>query len=143
MLNAAWPVCWRQDSVPGRLAPDHMGSITQLDWGQLEAIMRVICRHVCPPPTGLWVPGSRDGWLTSARGSLDVEQRGRVRSAWEVAPDPREGVWGPFYNEWECPQCGNKDKSKLSVTRRTCGYLGENFWNTGKTAEIKSRVLHL
>ncbi len=45
--------------------------------------------------------------------------------------------------EWECPQCGNKDKSKLSVTRRTCGYLGENFWNTGKTAEIKSRVLHL
>lgn len=45
--------------------------------------------------------------------------------------------------EWECPQCGNRDKSKLSVTRRTCGYLGENFWNTGKTAEIKSRVLHL
>ena len=45
--------------------------------------------------------------------------------------------------EWECPQCGNKDKNKLSVTRRTCGYLGENFWNTGKTSEIKSRVLHL
>lgn len=45
--------------------------------------------------------------------------------------------------EWECPQCGNKDKNKLSVTRRTCGYLGENFWNTGKTKEIKSRVLHL
>ena len=45
--------------------------------------------------------------------------------------------------QWECPQCGNKDKNKLSVTRRTCGYLGENFWNTGKTAEIKSRVLHL
>ena len=46
-------------------------------------------------------------------------------------------------NEWECPQCGNKDKSKLTVVRRTCGYLGENFWNTGKTKEIKSRVLHL
>ncbi len=45
--------------------------------------------------------------------------------------------------EWECPQCGNKDKNRLSVTRRTCGYLGENFWNTGKTSEIKSRVLHL
>ena len=45
--------------------------------------------------------------------------------------------------QWECPQCGNKDKNKLSVTRRTCGYLGENFWNTGKTSEIKSRVLHL
>lgn len=45
--------------------------------------------------------------------------------------------------EWECPQCHNKDKSKMNVTRRTCGYLGENFWNTGKTQEIKSRVLHL
>lgn len=45
--------------------------------------------------------------------------------------------------EWECPQCHNKDHNKLNVTRRTCGYLGENFWNTGKTKEIKSRVLHL
>ena len=40
-------------------------------------------------------------------------------------------------NEWECPQCGNKDHSKMNVTRRTCGYLGENFWNVGKTKEIK------
>lgn len=46
-------------------------------------------------------------------------------------------------NEWECPQCGNKDRSKLTVVRRTCGYLGENFWNAGKTKEIKQRVLHL
>ena len=46
-------------------------------------------------------------------------------------------------NEWECPQCGNKDRNKLTVVRRTCGYLGENFWNTGKTKEIKARVLHL
>ena len=46
-------------------------------------------------------------------------------------------------NEWECPQCHNKDYSKMNVTRRTCGYLGENFWNTGKTKEIKARVLHL
>ena len=45
--------------------------------------------------------------------------------------------------EWECPQCHNKDQSKMNVTRRTCGYLGENFWNVGKTKEIKSRVLHL
>lgn len=45
--------------------------------------------------------------------------------------------------EWECPQCHNKDHSKMNVTRRTCGYLGENFWNVGKTKEIKSRVLHL
>ena len=45
--------------------------------------------------------------------------------------------------EWECPNCGNKDKNKMNVTRRTCGYLGENFWNVGKTKEIKARVLHL
>ncbi|WP_343209575.1 anaerobic ribonucleoside-triphosphate reductase [Anaerolentibacter hominis] len=45
--------------------------------------------------------------------------------------------------EWECPQCGNKDHNKMNVTRRTCGYLGENFWNVGKTKEIKQRVLHL
>lgn len=46
-------------------------------------------------------------------------------------------------NEWECPNCGNKDHNKMSVVRRTCGYLGENFWNVGKTKEIKQRVLHL
>ena len=45
--------------------------------------------------------------------------------------------------EWECPQCHNKDHAKMNVTRRTCGYLGENFWNVGKTKEIKARVLHL
>ena len=46
-------------------------------------------------------------------------------------------------NEWECPNCGNKDHEKLTVVRRTCGYLGENFWNVGKTKEIKQRVMHL
>lgn len=45
--------------------------------------------------------------------------------------------------EWECPVCHNKDHNKMTVTRRTCGYLGENFWNVGKTKEIKARVLHL
>lgn len=45
--------------------------------------------------------------------------------------------------EWECPQCHNKDHAKMNVTRRTCGYLGENFWNVGKTKEIASRVLHI
>ena len=45
--------------------------------------------------------------------------------------------------QWECPSCGNKDHNKMNVTRRTCGYLGENFWNVGKTKEIKARVLHL
>ena len=46
-------------------------------------------------------------------------------------------------NEWECPNCHNKDHSKMSVVRRTCGYLGSNYWNVGKTKEIKARVLHL
>ena len=46
-------------------------------------------------------------------------------------------------DEWDCPPCHNKDHSKMNVTRRTCGYLGENFWNVGKTKEIKARVLHL
>ena len=46
-------------------------------------------------------------------------------------------------NEWYCPNCGNKDKSSLTVVRRTCGYLGENFWNEGRTKEIKARVLHI
>ena len=46
-------------------------------------------------------------------------------------------------NEWECPNCGNKDHKKMTVVRRTCGYLGENFWNVGKTKEIKQRVMHL
>lgn len=45
--------------------------------------------------------------------------------------------------EWECPNCGNKNKDRMNITRRTCGYLGENYWNRGKSAEIKSRVLHL
>ena len=45
--------------------------------------------------------------------------------------------------DWECPQCGNTDKSSLTVVRRTCGYLGENFWTEGRTKEIKDRVLHI
>lgn len=46
-------------------------------------------------------------------------------------------------NQWECPQCGNKDKEKMNVVRRTCGYLGENFWNEGKTKEMSMRVFHV
>lgn len=44
---------------------------------------------------------------------------------------------------WECPQCGNHDQNKMSVARRTCGYIGTNFWNQGRTQEIKERVLHV
>ena len=44
---------------------------------------------------------------------------------------------------WECPQCGNRDQSKMNVARRTCGYIGSQFWNQGRTQEIKDRVLHL
>ncbi len=45
--------------------------------------------------------------------------------------------------EWYCPNCGNRDHSKLNVARRTCGYIGTNFWNKGRTQEIKERVLHI
>ena len=45
--------------------------------------------------------------------------------------------------EWECPQCGNKDHSKMNVTRRTCGYLGENVWSEGRILDILNRVKHL
>ena len=45
--------------------------------------------------------------------------------------------------DWYCPNCGNRDKSKMNVVRRTCGYLGENFWNKGRTEEIKNRYVHL
>ena len=44
---------------------------------------------------------------------------------------------------WECPNCGNRDQDKMNVARRTCGYIGTQFWNQGRTAEIKERVLHL
>ncbi|WP_293690533.1 anaerobic ribonucleoside-triphosphate reductase [uncultured Phascolarctobacterium sp.] len=45
--------------------------------------------------------------------------------------------------EWECPNCGNRDKTKMNVTRRTCGYLGSQFWNQGRTEEIRDRFIHL
>ena len=44
---------------------------------------------------------------------------------------------------WECPNCGNHDQDKMNVARRTCGYIGTQFWNQGRTQEIKERVLHL
>lgn len=47
------------------------------------------------------------------------------------------------HGDWECPQCGNHDRNRLTVIRRTCGYLGENFWNEGRTKEIAARVLHI
>ena len=43
----------------------------------------------------------------------------------------------------ECPHCGNRDQNKMSVARRTCGYIGTQFWNQGRTQEIKERVMHL
>jgi len=45
--------------------------------------------------------------------------------------------------DWYCPNCGNRDKSRMNVVRRTCGYLGENYWNAGRTEEIKNRYVHL
>nr|OOB78712.1 MAG: hypothetical protein BEN19_08580 [Epulopiscium sp. Nuni2H_MBin003] len=45
--------------------------------------------------------------------------------------------------DWECPNCHNKDQGRMNVIRRTCGYLGDNYWNNGKTKEINNRVLHI
>ncbi len=56
----------------------------------------------------------------------------------EIVTDKETG-----YLYWRCPKCGNTDKKKMSVTRRTCGYIGTNFWNQGRTQEIKERVLHV
>ena len=44
---------------------------------------------------------------------------------------------------WVCPNCGNRDQDKMNVARRTCGYIGTQFWNQGRTQEIRERVLHL
>jgi len=44
---------------------------------------------------------------------------------------------------WECPQCGNRDQKKMNVARRTCGYIGTQWWNQGRTEEIRDRVLHV
>ena len=44
---------------------------------------------------------------------------------------------------WKCPACGNQDQSKMNVARRTCGYIGTQFWNQGRTQEIRERVMHL
>lgn len=52
-----------------------------------------------------------------------------------------KGETGALY--WECPNCGNQDENTLNVARRTCGYIGSNFWNQGRTQEIKERVLHV
>ena len=45
--------------------------------------------------------------------------------------------------KWRCPNCGNMDQKKMNVVRRTCGYLGTNYWSQGRTQEIKERVVHL
>ena len=52
-----------------------------------------------------------------------------------------KGAPGHLY--WECPNCGNQDQHKMNVARRTCGYIGTNFWNQGRTEEIAERVLHV
>lgn len=44
---------------------------------------------------------------------------------------------------WECPKCGNRDQRKMNVARRTCGYIGSQFWNQGRTEEIRDRYVHL
>ena len=56
----------------------------------------------------------------------------------EMKIEENEGKLG-----WVCPKCRNKDQNKLNVARRTCGYIGTQFWNQGRTQEIRDRVMHL
>ena len=61
-----------------------------------------------------------------------------------VYDDEKESVpVAELPDDWTCPCCGNRDQSKMNVARRTCGYIGTQFWNQGRTQEIKERVLHL
>ena len=60
---------------------------------------------------------------------------------WDREIEIKEAEDGRLY--WECPQCGNTDQKKMNVARRTCGYIGSQFWNQGRTQEIRDRVLHL
>ena len=61
-----------------------------------------------------------------------------MRIRWEILITEADGKL-----LWECPHCHNRDQSKMNVARRTCGYIGTQFWNQGRTQEIKDRVLHL
>ena len=70
--------------------------------------------------------------------SIDHLKMGLIRSGYTNLTPEDDGKL-----VWVCPQCGNTDQSKMNVARRTCGYIGTQFWNQGRTQEIKVRVLHL
>ena len=58
-------------------------------------------------------------------------------------PELRARIMEETFFDWKCPKCGNTDQDKMNVARRTCGYIGTQFWNQGRTQEIRDRVLHL
>ena len=68
-----------------------------------------------------------------------------VAGAQQAAQQPAPAAAAPAApaGAWTCPQCGNTDQSKMNVARRTCGYIGTQYWNQGRTQEIRDRVLHL
>ena len=64
----------------------------------------------------------------------------------QAAPAPQGSVGAaaaPSADAWECPNCHNRDQNTMNVARRTCGYIGTQYWNQGRTQEIQERVLHL
>ena len=71
--------------------------------------------------------------------SVRLYERINVREAPELKSEVLDGR----LFVWECPQCGNRDQSKMNVARRTCGYIGTQYWNQGRTQEIRDRVLHV
>ena len=79
------------------------------------------------------------------RDAADTVERLGVERAQQAAQQPAPAAAAPAApaGAWTCPQCGNTDQDKMNVARRTCGYIGTQFWNQGRTQEIKERVLHL
>ena len=84
----------------------------------------------------LWVDKYRPSTLKDYVLKLKGEMENFLGCPIEIVEDEGKLVW-------ECPKCGNRDQNKLNVARRTCGYIGTQFWNQGRTQEIKDRVLHL
>ena len=132
-----------------------------------QAVFHLLCYYFecCPPGSVSFIPQSFDSPLSSAISYVEIpNMQKNIKALEEAVKFIYENIQYAEFNtksdychvcgfdgeiiindnnEWECPNCGNKDHSKMTVVRRTCGYLGENFWNVGKTKEIKQRVMHL
>ena len=83
------------------------------------------------------------GEITVLAGPNGCGKSTLLKSIVRIVPHSQGEILIDDNMEWYCPNCGNRDHNTLNVARRTCGYIGSNFWNKGRTQEIKERVLHL